>query len=161
MANHELPLFICNSWLLTTDSDFQLANFSQSQSYFTTGGLPAFNSSWPKPLEVHDQIFFLQLNPCGHSPYVISSMARGWVCLLWIGFAFVKCTYRTYSMLSKIFPFALYTNSLSVQALQSRSCLAHLFHATTHLSHLNGHKLDCLQVEASCIFYVWLLVLCC
>jgi hypothetical protein len=41
-----------------------------------------------KLLEVHDQRhFFLQVNPCGHSPYVTSSLTRGWVCLLWIGFA--------------------------------------------------------------------------
>jgi hypothetical protein len=44
---------------------------------------------------------------------------------------FVKCMYRTYSMLSKIFPFALYTSSVSVQALQSRSCLPYVFYATT------------------------------
>jgi hypothetical protein len=36
-----------------------------------------------KPLENHDQRFcFLQLNPCGHSPYVTSSLTRGWVCVL-------------------------------------------------------------------------------
>jgi hypothetical protein len=29
-----------------------------------------------RPLEDHDQKFFLQLNPCGHSSYVISSMRR-------------------------------------------------------------------------------------
>jgi hypothetical protein len=49
-----------------------------------------------KPLEAHDQRFFLQLNFSGYSPYVISFLTRGWVCLLWILFAFVKCTYRTY-----------------------------------------------------------------
>jgi hypothetical protein len=32
----------------------------------------------------------LQLNLCGHSPYVTFSLTRGWVCLLWIGFVFVK-----------------------------------------------------------------------
>jgi hypothetical protein len=34
-----------------------------------------------KPLETHDQYFF-QLNPCGHSPYVTSSLTRRWVCHL-------------------------------------------------------------------------------
>jgi hypothetical protein len=29
-----------------------------------------------KPLEVHDQRFFLQLNPYGNSPYVTSSLTR-------------------------------------------------------------------------------------
>jgi hypothetical protein len=32
-----------------------------------------------KPLETHDQHFFFQLNTCGHSPYVISCLTRGWV----------------------------------------------------------------------------------
>jgi hypothetical protein len=35
-----------------------------------------------KPLETHDQYFFFQLNICGHSPYVTSSLTRGWVCSL-------------------------------------------------------------------------------
>jgi hypothetical protein len=35
-----------------------------------------------KPLEVHDKSFFLQMNPCGHSLYVSSSLTRGWVCRL-------------------------------------------------------------------------------
>jgi hypothetical protein len=34
-----------------------------------------------KPLKTHNQRFF-QLNPCGHSPYVTSSLTRRWVCLL-------------------------------------------------------------------------------
>jgi hypothetical protein len=32
-----------------------------------------------KPLETHDQYFSFQLNTCGYSPYVISSLTRGWV----------------------------------------------------------------------------------
>jgi hypothetical protein len=40
---------------------------------------------------------------------------------------FSKCTYRTYSMLLKILPFALNTSPLSVQALQNRSCLSCAF----------------------------------
>jgi hypothetical protein len=57
-----------------------------------------------KPLEVHDQIyiFLLQLNPCCRNPYGTSTLTRGLVCLLWIGFAFFKFTYRTYNMLLKI-----------------------------------------------------------
>jgi hypothetical protein len=35
-----------------------------------------------KPLETHGQTFFLQLNSCGHSLYVTSSLTRGWVCRL-------------------------------------------------------------------------------
>jgi hypothetical protein len=33
-------------------------------------------------LEAHDQIFFPQMNTCGHSPYITSSLTRGWVCHL-------------------------------------------------------------------------------
>jgi hypothetical protein len=34
-----------------------------------------------KPLKTHDQHFFFQLNTCGYSPYLTSSL-RGWVCCL-------------------------------------------------------------------------------
>jgi hypothetical protein len=44
---------------------------------------------------------------------------------------FFKCTYRTYSLLLKILPCALYTRLLSVQDLQSRSCLRYVSSATT------------------------------
>jgi hypothetical protein len=60
-----------------------------------------------KSLEAHDQKLFFRLNPCGH-----------------IGFAFVKCTCRTCSMLLKILPCTLHGSPLSVQALQSGSCLS-------------------------------------
>jgi hypothetical protein len=35
-----------------------------------------------KPLETHDQYFF-QLNACGYSPYVISSLTRIWIADNW------------------------------------------------------------------------------
>jgi hypothetical protein len=35
----------------------------------------------PKPLEDHE-LFFLELNPCGHIPYVTSSLTRRWGCFL-------------------------------------------------------------------------------
>jgi hypothetical protein len=44
---------------------------------------------------------------------------------------FIKCTFRTYSMLLKILPFALQTSPLSAQDMQSRSCLSYLSYATT------------------------------
>jgi hypothetical protein len=53
-----------------------------------------------KLLVAHDQRFFFQPNPCGHSPYIVSSLTRRWGCLLWISLAFVKCAYRIYIMLS-------------------------------------------------------------
>jgi hypothetical protein len=40
---------------------------SQSQSYFTTGGLPPISRLSDKPLETHDHNFFFQLNICGYS----------------------------------------------------------------------------------------------
>jgi hypothetical protein len=55
---------------------------SQSQIYFATGGLPPINSSrWQAPWDSWPSIS-IQLKPCGHSPYVISSLMRGWVCRL-------------------------------------------------------------------------------
>jgi hypothetical protein len=49
------------------------------QSYFLTSGLLPI-SLGDKPLETLDQYFFFQLNTCGDSPYVTSSLTRGWVC---------------------------------------------------------------------------------
>jgi hypothetical protein len=54
-------------------------NQRQSQSYFTTGGLPPISSFWRQaPWGSRPAIFF-ELNPCGHSPYVKSSRQRGCV----------------------------------------------------------------------------------
>jgi hypothetical protein len=36
----------------------QKSTQSQSQSYFTTGGLTPISSSWRQALEAHDQRFF-------------------------------------------------------------------------------------------------------
>jgi hypothetical protein len=41
-----------------------------------------------RPLETHDQRLFSQLNSCGNSACVTSSLTRRWVCLLWICLAF-------------------------------------------------------------------------
>jgi hypothetical protein len=50
------------------------------------------SSFWRQALEAEDHrcsfFFFFQLNPYGHSPYVTTSLTRGWVCLLWICLAF-------------------------------------------------------------------------
>jgi hypothetical protein len=74
------------------------------------------------PLRPKSRDFF-QLNSCGNSPYVTPFLTRRWVCLLW---PFVKCIFRTCYMLLEIFPCALYTSPLSVQALHSRSCLTYI-----------------------------------
>jgi hypothetical protein len=90
-------LYSCPYRLATVSQLLAMADSlqSQSQSYFTTGGLPPISSSRRQAPSGYDHRFFLQLNPCGHRPYVTYSLTRGWVCLLWICFAFVKCTYRT------------------------------------------------------------------
>jgi hypothetical protein len=82
-------------------------------------------------LAFYHQSVCLGAKSLSHSPYVTSSLLRGWVYLLWIGFTFIKCAYCTYSMLLKILPCPLYASPLSVQALQSRSCLSYLSYATT------------------------------
>jgi hypothetical protein len=106
-------------------------NQSQSQSYFTTGGLPQLSSWCQAPWSSRPDFLLLQLNPYGHNPYITPFLTRGWVCLLWRVLAFVKCGYRTYNILLKILPFPLYTSPLSIQALESRSCLSYLYYATT------------------------------
>jgi hypothetical protein len=55
---------------------------SESESYFTTGGLLPISSSWRQTHWDPRQIFYFQLNTCGYSPYVTSSLTRGWVCHL-------------------------------------------------------------------------------
>jgi hypothetical protein len=136
-----LPFLQNHSAAISTNS--LIYNSSPSPSYFTTGCLPAISSSRRQaPWDSRPETLF-QLNPWGNSPYLTSSLTIGWACPLWIWLAFVKCTYRTYSLLLKILPCALYTSSLSVQALQSRSCLCLTYlMLQRRLSHLNGHKLD-------------------
>jgi hypothetical protein len=93
------------------------------KSYFATGDLPPISSSWRQASSDSQPEFSFASDTYGHSPYVTSSVTRGWGCLLWIFLAFVKGTYRTCSMLLNILPFAQYISPLSVHALQSRSCL--------------------------------------
>jgi hypothetical protein len=76
-----------------------------------------------KPVKAHDQWFLFQLSPCGHSPYITSSLTTWCVRLVWACFTFVTCTYRTYNMLLKIRPCTVRTNALPVRALQSTPCL--------------------------------------
>jgi hypothetical protein len=59
-------------------------------------------------------VFFLRLNPCGHSPYVTSCLTRRWMFYEY-ALPLFKCTLRICSMLLKIRPFAIYTSPLSVQ----------------------------------------------
>jgi hypothetical protein len=59
-----------------------LAPISQSQGYFTTGGLPPISSSWRQDPRYSRTAIFSQLNTCGYSPYVTSSLTRGLICRL-------------------------------------------------------------------------------
>jgi hypothetical protein len=106
---------------------------TQSQSYFTTGGLPPINSSrchapWKSR---SDYFFFFATAPL--RPYslrnTLSDERLGLSLMNMLGL--VKCTYRTYSMLLKILACALYISPLSVQVSQSGSSLPYLSLATT------------------------------
>jgi hypothetical protein len=67
-----------NSDCLPTASSCQ----SQSQSYFTTGGLPPISSSWRRAPWDSRPDFCSQLNTFGQSLYIISSLTRGRTCCL-------------------------------------------------------------------------------
>jgi hypothetical protein len=75
-----LPSLLNHSTAISRDS-FN-SNSSQSQSYFTPGGLQPISLSWWQGLWDSRPIFFFKLNPCGHIPYVTSSLTRRWVCRL-------------------------------------------------------------------------------
>jgi hypothetical protein len=61
-------------------SVFQIMLLS-GQSYFTTDGLLPISSFWRRaPWDSRPEYIFSHLNTCGHSPYIISSLTRRWVC---------------------------------------------------------------------------------
>jgi hypothetical protein len=47
-----------------------------------TGGIPPISLSWCRAPRDSQPEFFSQLNTCSHSPYITSSLTRGWVCHL-------------------------------------------------------------------------------
>jgi hypothetical protein len=56
---------------------------SQSQSYFTTGGLPPISLSWRQaPWDPRPEFLFSNWTLGGYSPYVTTFLMRGWVCRL-------------------------------------------------------------------------------
>jgi hypothetical protein len=104
----------------------------QSQSYFATGGLPPITSSWCQPpWDPRPETFLFNWNLA----VIVFMQHRLWredgLVFYEHAWPFVKCSYHTYSMLLKILSFALYTSFLSVQTLQSRSCLSYVSYATT------------------------------
>jgi hypothetical protein len=78
-----MVLFRC-SWISSaTPANFCLnPSKIQSQSYFTTDGLRPISSSWREALRDSGPTIFFNGTPCCHSPYVTSSLTRGWVCRL-------------------------------------------------------------------------------
>jgi hypothetical protein len=116
----------------------------QSLSYFSTDSLPPITNLGVKSLEYHDySFFFWQLNTCCHCPYVTSSLTRGWVSLLWIGFDLSSL---------RIAHIACYWKFILVHhievLIQYRFCKADHVYLTylMPLSHLNGRKRDHRQV---------------
>jgi hypothetical protein len=87
---------------------------------------------------------FFQLNPCGNSPHVISSDDKIGMSVASVAdcseyaWPFVKCTFRTFSMVLKILPFAVHASPPSVQDLQSRSCTSYVSNVFLHFSHNAG-----------------------
>jgi hypothetical protein len=79
---HRLSLFFTDC--LTNDHCSKSKSMSKIlyDLWFTTNQFVLVSS----PLRIAARVFF-QLNPCGHSPYVTSSLTIEWVCLLWTGFA--------------------------------------------------------------------------
>jgi hypothetical protein len=55
---------------------------SQSQNYFTTGGLPSISSSWLQAFRDSRPVSFLQLNTCRRSLYITSYLTRRLFCIL-------------------------------------------------------------------------------
>jgi hypothetical protein len=142
---------VSTSRILATDFNTLIISVSHMKSSFHRQALKSHHFSKPKwrskllydwrftakqfvlassPSRLTNRGLF-STEPFGQSPYVNSFLTRRWVCLLWICLAFVKSTYRTYSVLLPIPPSALYTSPLSVQALQTRSCLSYVSYATT------------------------------
>jgi hypothetical protein len=111
-STHEVFISQPSFFLHNCPADSQL-NFQsqiQSQSHFTTGGLPPISSSRRQaPLRLTTSIFF-RLNTCVHRPYVTSSLTRGRVCHLHFLLALTStvilgsesCGIHDHSLLSQI-----------------------------------------------------------
>jgi hypothetical protein len=131
----------CLYWLSNSGFESQ----SQSQSYFTTAILLPISSSWLQT-SWGSRPEFLQLSPCGHSPYVTPSLTRGRVCLLWIDLAMLRVRIAyVYIFVTCYWEFFIlhYIHTLC----QSRLCKADHAYLTylmlqREVSHLNGRKLD-------------------
>jgi hypothetical protein len=101
----------------------------------------------PSPLRLTAK-FFSQLNTCGHSPYITSSLTREWVCnlqlLLALASAFIlgseSCETRDYVFLHlKIFMGA----GGSTTRTRSKKPLTRGLHLRRHHSTMQGNKNWC------------------
>jgi hypothetical protein len=70
--------------LRTTNAEWTLESELLYNSRFTFSRFVLV----PSPLKLTARMFFFQLNSCGNSPYITSSLMGRWVCLLWICLAF-------------------------------------------------------------------------
>jgi hypothetical protein len=102
----------------------------------------------PTPWDSRPETFF-QLNTCSYSPYVTSSLTRGWVCLLWVCLALSSVHFAHTACYWKFFLLHY------IQVLcQYRLCKADHAYLTylmlqRQLSHSNGRKLDHRQFQPS------------
>jgi hypothetical protein len=79
-----IPVLLnCTRKVVSSQADFQISTeLSVRVGVRATLRLAVYRQSvrlGDKPLETHDRRFFFQLNTCGHSPYVTSSLTRRWV----------------------------------------------------------------------------------
>jgi hypothetical protein len=75
-------------WQPVTLGDLQ--SQSQSQSYFTTGGLQPISSSWRQvSWSSREEIFFFNWT-LAVADLDVTSLMRRWICLLWICLAFCQ-----------------------------------------------------------------------
>jgi hypothetical protein len=77
------------NWLLTANFQLQLSILDWLLRVRVTLRLAVCCQS-VRPLRITTKDSFFQMNPCGNNPYVTSCLTRRWVCLLWIGFSFIK-----------------------------------------------------------------------
>jgi hypothetical protein len=101
--------------------------------------------SWRQAPSESRPEFFFRLNPCGHSPYVTSSLTRRWVCLFWICLAFrqVYISHIWHVIRVELFFLLHYTQVLCQYRLY-RADHAYLTYLIPQRqsSHLNGRKRD-------------------
>jgi hypothetical protein len=81
-----LPLLSGRSVVFTsnaTSSFRSILNIKEVRSFETPESeLPPISSSWRQAPSDSRPVFFFQLNTCSYSPYVTSSLKRGWACRL-------------------------------------------------------------------------------